>query len=102
MKRILGSILLLLVALLLSKSFSAELENFTSPAQAVSGYALGENDGVEQSQAGAQSLSLAQCPCDTPPGNPTFTLVLIAVVMASFTMAAFIYGSQFIMNFVTG
>ena len=102
MKRILLSILLLVVALLMSKSFSAELQNFTPQTQPVRGYALAQNDLSKQNTLGAQVHFGPECLCDPSLDNPTFTLVLIAAVMASFTMAIFIYGSQFIATLVAG
>lgn len=102
MKRVIVSILLLLIALLLSKSFSAELQNLTPQTQPLKVYALAPNDLSKQSRLGSQPLARSECLCDPSLDNPTFSLVLIAAVVASFSMAIFIYGSQFIAALVAG
>lgn len=101
MKRILVSILLLITAFLLSKSFAAELSNFSEPAQMATG-SSDDQAVFQQKQTGSSQLSVAGCPCDAPPSNPTVTLVLIASVTASLAMGSFIYGSYFIANWVAG
>lgn len=102
MKRILVSILLLAVALLMSRSFSMERQNLTSQTQTIGGYVVSETNPIKQSESNLQPFSSAACPCDIPPDYPTVTLVLIAAVTASFTMATFIYGSQFIAMLMAG
>lgn len=102
MPRIVVSILLLLAALLLSDSFSTELPNRTSQTQTLSGISPGENWVMTQGHIAVSASSSGGCPCDTQSDYPTFTLVLIAAVTVSFSMATFIYGSQFIATLVAG
>ena len=102
MPRIVVSILLLLAALLLSDSFSTELPNRISQTQTLSGIALGENGVMTQGHVAVSARSSGGCPCDAPSDYPTFTLVLIAAVTASFSMATFIYGSQLIATLIAG
>ena len=102
MKRVAASILLLAAALFMSKLFPAELNNLTGQAKLISHYASSQNYVVKSEPFNDNSFSSAGCPCDTPPSNPTVTLVLIAAIAASLTMAMFIYGSQFIATLVAG
>jgi hypothetical protein len=102
MRRILVSILLLLAALFLSKSFSTELPNPIPQTRPLSEIGLGENEVIIQGQFAGPDRSSTGCPCDSPADYPTFTLVLIAAVTASFSMATFIYGSQLIATLVAG
>jgi hypothetical protein len=97
-KRILVSILLLITALLISKPFAAELNTFSKPATDNSD---SQTNSFEQNGTSPIQLAAVGCPCDTSPPNPTFTLVLTAAVTASLVMASFIYGSHFIVSWVT-
>jgi hypothetical protein len=101
-KRILVSIFLLITALLLSKPFAAELNDFSKPAKPATDYSYSQTNTVEQNGTQPSQLSAVGCPCDTSPPNPTITLVLIAAVVASLAMASFIYGSHFIATWVAG
>jgi hypothetical protein len=101
MKRVAASILLLAAALLISKLFAAELNDFTGQARLIS-HTPSQNYVAELKQFNDNTLSSAGCPCDTPHNNPTVTLVLIAAIAASLAMAMFIYGSQFIATLVAG
>ncbi|MBE7555314.1 MAG: hypothetical protein HS126_30050 [Anaerolineales bacterium] len=102
MKRILVSILLLITALLISKPFAGELNNFPKPAKAASHYSYVQINAFEQEGIRSAPFSTAGCPCDTSSPKPTITLVLIAAVAASLAMASFIYGSHFIATWVAG
>jgi hypothetical protein len=101
-KRISVSILLLITALLISKPFAAELNNFSKPAKAAPPYSYGQTNTFEQKGTRLAPFSTVSCPCDTSSPQPTITLVLIAAVAASLAMASFIYGSHFIATWVAG
>lgn len=102
MKRIVVSILLLMLALFISKPFTAE----PSQLQMTTGEQVDEVDHlnyfVEPNPSGAQPLLAVGCPCDKPFTNPTIKLVIAAAVAVWLTMASFIYGSHFIAGLIAG
>jgi hypothetical protein len=102
MKRIVASILLLAAALFISKTFAAEVNDFTGQARAISVYTPSQNYISASKQASRIPFSSINCPCTTASGNSTITLTLIAAMAVSLTMATFIYGSRFIATWIVG
>lgn len=101
-KRVVVSILLLMVALFISKPFVAE----PSQPSVVTGE---QYSNVNQqtyffkpNPSDTPPILAAGCPCDTPYTNPTISLVIAAAAAACLAMASFIYGSHFIAGLVAG
>ncbi|NJN94546.1 MAG: hypothetical protein HC875_10845 [Anaerolineales bacterium] len=100
MKRIFASILLLMLALFISKPFAAE----SSQLYPTTDYQISDIDHpgyfIAPNLADTQPLLKVGCPCDTPYPNPTIKLVITAAITAWVTMASFIYGSHFIAGLI--
>lgn len=98
MKRIVASILLLMLALFISKPFAAESSQLYSQISNVDH----PNYFIKPNPTDTQPLLEVGCPCDTPYPNPTIKLVIAAAITVWVTMASFIYGSHFIAGLIAG
>lgn len=102
MKRIVASILLLMLALFISKPFAAESSQLYPATDSQISNVGPPNYFIEPNPIDAQPLLQVGCPCDTPYPNPTIKLVIAAAITAWVTMASFIYGSHFIAGLIAG